>query len=862
MCGQFLRAQELPQADSVSYAVASDSLSTASSVPDSLQNDSATVKKKKEPPFKSRVKYKATDSLKFLINEQKVFLYNESEVYYETTELKSYEIQFNMNTSIVNANGGKDSIGNDTGLPEFKDGKSEPIHARSLSYNFKTSKGIIHETKSKEGEGYMHATLAKRYEDGHINMAGGKYTTCDADHPHFYLALSKGKVMPGDQVVFGPSHMVLLDVPLPIVLPFGFFPQSNKESVSGVLFPAIGMEVSRGLSATNGGYYFAFSDHFDAQVRGDIYSSGTWKINLLPRYMKRYKYSGNLNFNYGVTVAGEKGLDRTETKQYSIQWTHTQDAKANPNQNFSASVNYSSTSFDKEFNYTSPSMLYTNTKNSSISYRKNWPNTPFRLTANFNHSQSQNAGAEMITFAFPTINFSMDRVYPFKKKESTGKAKWYEDITLTYNADIKNTLSGKEGEVFSKKSIERMTNGFQHSIPLSKNFKVGKFINITPSMNYKGVLYTSHIRKYFIEDSITAGGQHGVIRTDTVKGLSYAHSLSPTLSIGATPKFYLMNVYGPNSKIEAIRTVISPSATFSYVPDMSSLFNYYRNVKIYDAKVKDDDKMSDYKDASGKPQTYSMYDRYIFGTPTTAGQSGSVSVGLNGNVEMKVRDDKDSTGVSKKVKLLDRIDARSSYNLFADSMKWSNISLSASTTIAGINLTVSGQVDPYKLTPAGNRIDEFGPRLTNINFNTGITLPFTKEGKSDEKGADSNQQKTGSDYDYFDVPWNLTVGYTLGYSKPKFDGKITQNLNFSGGVTLTPKWSLNFQSAYDFDAKQISYLTANITRDLHCWTMSLNFAPFGISKYFFFQINVKSGTLQDLKYEKRKSQSDFGVNLW
>ncbi|MDR0814898.1 MAG: LPS-assembly protein LptD [Bacteroidales bacterium] len=697
-------------------------------------------------------------------------------------------------------------------------------------------------------------------------MADGKYTTCDADHPHFYLALSKGKVIPGDQVVFGPAHMVLLDVPLPIVLPFGFFPQNNKESVSGVLFPSIGMEVSRGLSATNGGYYFAFNDNFDAQVRGDIYSSGTWKVNVLPRYMKRYKYSGNLNFNYGVTIAGEKGLDRTETKQYSIQWTHTQDAKANPNQNFSASVNYSSTSFDKEFNYTNPSMLYTNTKNSSISYRKNWPNTPFRLTANFNHSQSQNAGAEMITFAFPTINFSMDRVYPFKKKESIGKAKWYEDITLTYNADLKNTLSGKEGEVFKNLSIHKMQNGFQHSIPLSKNFKVGKFFNITPSMNYKGVLYANHVKRYFREDSITAGGQKGVMITDTIPGMSYAHSLSPTLSIGATPKFYLMNVYGPNSKVEAIRTVISPSATFSYVPNMSGIFNYYENVIMGDKNgdaVRDaNGNTIDYVDNNGRTPQYSKFDRYIFGTPTTAGKSGSISVGLNGNVEMKVRDDKDSTGVSKKVKLLDRIDARSTYNLFGDSMKWGNISLAASTTIAGVNLTVSGQVDPYKLTPAGTRIDEFGPRLTNINFNTGITLPFKKEEKKDDKGADKNQQKSSGDYDYFDVPWNLTIGYTLGYSKPQFDGRITQNLNFSGSVTLTPKWSLNFQSAYDFDAKQISYMTANITRDLHCWTMSLNFAPFGISKYFFFQINVKSGALQDLKYEKRKSQSDFGVNLW
>ncbi|MDR0714332.1 MAG: LPS-assembly protein LptD [Bacteroidales bacterium] len=833
-------AQDIPQTDSTDNVVPTDSIAS-----DSL----SAAKPPREAPFKSRVLYKAIDSMNFFLPEQKVFMYNEGKVEFEKKVLDAYRIQFDMATKIVHADPGKDSADHDIGVPKFVDG-SQTIHARSLSYNFNNSKGFIHEIKTQEGEGYLHASKAKRYADGHIDLAGGKYTTCDADHPHFHLALSKAKVIPGDQVVFGPAHMVLLDIPLPIIIPFGFFPQSNKKAVSGVLMPSIGMEVSRGLSATNGGYYFSFSDHFDATVRGDIYSTGTWKLDVAPRYMKRYKFSGNMNFNYGVTVSGEKGLDRSETKQYSIQWSHTQDAKANPNQTFSASVNYSSTSYDREFNYTNPSMLYTNTKNSSISYRKNWPNTPFRLTANFNHSQSQNSGVEMITFDFPTVAFSMDRIYPFRKKESSGKAKWYEDITLQYDANLKNTLTGKEGDLFTPKNFKRMKNGFQHKVPFSINFKALKFLNITPSMNYNGVLYNSRIRRTYLNDSISSSGQRGIVLTDTIYGLTYAHSLSPSLSISANSKFYLMNIYGPNSKIEAIRTVISPTASINYVPDMSSLFNYYRT----------------YIDNAGREQKYSMYDGSIFGTPTSPGQSGSVSVGLNGNVEMKVRSDKDTTGISKKVKILDRIDARSSYNIFADSMKWSNVSLSASTTIAGINFTVTGAVDPYKLTPAGTRIDRFGPRLTNVNFNTGITLPFSKGQKSGEETDNKEKGKTKSSssngYDYFNVPWNLTVSYSMNYSKPTFEGKFTQNLNFSGSITLTPKWSLNFQSAYDFDAKKISYMTATIQRDLHCWTMSLNFAPFGSAKYFFFQINVKSGTLRDLKYEKRRTQQDFSINPW
>ncbi len=335
-------AQEPSLSDSLNIAVA-DTLDLSSK-----QDTVAVGKTKKKPPFTSRVKYKATDSISFQINQQRAFMYKESQVNYEEIELQAYETDFDMLTKVVSGHGGKDSTGMDMGLPVFKQGQ-ETYNARSLSYNFDTKKGIIHEIKTQQGEGYMHAVKSKRYPDGHIDMGGGKYTTCDADHPHFYLSLSKAKAIPGDQVVFGPAHLVLLDIPLPFLgLPFGFFPQNNKKSVSGVLAPSIGMEVSKGLSLTNGGYYFSLSDHFDATVRGDIYSTGTWRASLATRYMKRYKYTGNLNLTYGVSVTGEKGYDRTELKQYDIQWSHNQDAKAHPNRNFSASVNYSSSSYDKE----------------------------------------------------------------------------------------------------------------------------------------------------------------------------------------------------------------------------------------------------------------------------------------------------------------------------------------------------------------------------------------------------------------------------------------------------------------------------------------------------------------------------------
>ncbi len=832
-------AQDISVADSLDTVIRTDVIHAADpSVVDSSAIDTTKVvpsKPQKEPPFKSRIKYSANDSVQFQISSQKAFLYQESQVNYENKEVTAYEIEFDFITKIVYANEGTDSIGQAIGTPKFKEG-NDTYDAQSFSYNFGNSKGAIHRIKTQQGEGYMHAERAKRYADGHIDMASGKYTTCDADHPHFYLALSKAKVMPGDQVVFGPAHLVLLDVPIPLYLPFGFFPYSNKTSVSGIIPPSIGVEAVRGLALTNGGYYFAFSDHFDATLMGDIYSSGTWKLDLTTRYVKRYKYSGNVGLHYGVAVSGEKGLDQSKTKDYSIRWTHTQDAKANPYRNFSASVNYSSTTYDKEFNYTTPSQLYSNTKNSSIAYQQSWPNSPFRLSINMNHSQNSNT--EMVQINFPLMSFSMDRIYPFRKKESVGKSRWYEDITLQYDANLQNALNGKEGDLFSEKNLRDMKNGFQHKIPFSINFKVLKFFNITPSMNYNGVLYTSHLKKYYDKDSVSSSGQRGVVVTDTIRGLSYAHAISPTLSISATPQFYLTNVYGPNSKIEAIRTVISPSASINYTPDLSNVFNYYRT----------------YQDSTGREYQYSMYEGYVYGTPSAPGQSGSISLGVNGTVEMKVRSDKDTTGVSKKIKIFDRLSATTSYNMFADSMNWSNIALSASTTIMGLNVTMNGTVDPYRLTQRGTRINQYGPRLTSITMSTSLSLPLQKKGKKDEKQKEAEKKE---DYAYFDVPWNLSISYSFGYSKPLFDGTITQNMSFNGGLTLTPKWSLSFQSAYDFDAKQISYATATITRDLHCWEMSFNFSPFGTTKYFFFKINVKSGMLQDLKWEKRKSQYDY-----
>ena len=832
-------AQDVPVTDSL-HVVAVDSPDTVAFAGDSIPVDSTVVVPKKEPPFQTRIKYKAADSVKFDLLVNRAYMYKQTQVNYEDVELKAFKTEFDMASKVVYAKGGRDSLNHYLEAPTVKQGNTE-YDADSMSYNFQSKKAVIHRIKTHQGDGFMQATKAKRYPDGHIDMGGGIYTTCDADHPHFGLRLTKGKLIPGDQVVFGPAYMELLGIPLyPLMLPFGFFPQTNKEAVSGILPPTFGMEISRGLSFTNGGYYFAFNDHFDAQIMGDIFTSGTWKVNLTTRYMKRYKFSGNLDLNYGVEVLGEKGLNQTKTKAYHVTWNHKQDAKANPNHNFSASVNYGSSSYDNQFKWMDVQARTTNTKSSSINFSQKWPNSPFSFNTNLRASQTSNDG--MISIDFPNFNFRMERIYPFRKKESVGKAKWYEDIALQYDATMQNSLRGHEDNLFDEKNLQKMKNGFQHKIPFSINFKALKYFNITPSLNYTGVLFTSRIKRTFDPNS---NDGRGAVVTDTIRGLSYAHSVSPNMSVSMTPKFFLMNTYGPNSKVEAIRTVISPTVSVNYVPNLSRFFNYHET----------------YVDGSGVVKDYSIYESQgAFSVPAPPpGQSGSVNIGVNGNVEMKVRSNDTTSNVqSKKVKILNNISANTSYNMFADSMNWSNIRLAANTTLFGLNLTMSGSVDPYKLTPTGTRINQFGPRLTNMSFNTGITLPLNK----DDKKKENNKENTDDPYSYFDIPWNVTFNYGLTYDKPRFDGKFRHTLSFSGNVSLTAKWSLNFSSSYDFDAKKIATTTATIQRDLHCWEMSFNFSPFGVYKFYYFVIHVKSSTLKDLKYEKRKTQTDSDRMRW
>ena len=866
---------DLPQtreavADSLKTATVADSVNIVPDVPgDSISApDSQSF-------FSSPVQYGSRDSSLISLSDRKTYLYGAAWVTFEDKKLEADYIEFDTEKNIAYASGLKDSTGRETGLPVFTQGKEQPIEARRLSYNFKTKTGVIHEAITEQSEGFLHATQAKRYDSGIVDIKDGKFTTCDADHPHFHLAITKGRMIPNEKMVIGPSYLVLEDVPLPLGIPFGYIPNSGRRNQSGIILPTFGDEVARGFNLTNGGYYLALGDHLDARISGDIYSKGTWGLGLASNYVKRYKFSGQFNGRYYKDISGERGLDRTASTSFNIQWNHRQDPKANPTSVFNASVNLSTQSFDQKHNYYNTNRLMTNTKNSSLGWSKNWANRPYRLTANASHSQS--SGADIVQVTMPSMNFSVDRMYPFRKKISVGKKKWYEDVALTYTAEMRNDIAANESQLFSDSTLRNMKNGFKHSVPINLNFKVLKNINLTPSFNYSGMVYTSSIRKRWEQDD-PVENPAGRVVSDTIRGLSYAHGLAPSFSASYAPKLYITGyMLDSLSRLKAIRNTMTFSVGFRYTPDMSGLMpDYYRDLEY------------SYIDKNGNPvnrtEKYSIYQGYMYGTPTLPGKSGAISFSLRNMLEAKTKAQGDT--VDKKVKILENLAISTSYNIFADSMHFSNIAITGSTSVFNnkLNLAFSGTLDPYSIDSEGRRYDRLTikdgklGRLTNFNISPSFRLQGGegKSGRSDnssrnsewsdpnvpdpDKPLDANRYRDlgiALPYEYFKIPWSLGVSYDFSYSKSGINkANMVQTLRLTGDLSLTPKWKMSFNTGYDVEAKKVTHTNFTIDRDLHCWVMSLNVSPFGAYKFYGFQINVRSSMLRDLKYEKTRSHYD------
>ena len=841
---------ELP--DSVSTAI--DSLSTTS---DTLKVDTIAFPDIKKPKhgtskdFDVPVYYNSDDSLLNDMKNRKAFLYGNAVVKYEDMTINAAFIEVDLDKKEVYAYGRTDG---DTivGKPEFNQGEDTFV-ADTIRYNFNSKKGIIKNVTTEYDGAYLIGGRTKLHENKHIHMTHGKFTTCDLAEPHYYFNLSKAIVIPDDKIISGPANLVIEDIPTPLGIPFGFFP-NKKGGTSGILIPEFGNEENRGFFLRNGGYYWAINDYVDLSLLGDIYSKGSWGAGMIMNYKLRYKFNGSLSFKYNRNLFGYRGLSNFSTSnQYALRWKFTQDSKANPNSTFSADVNMSSTDYDKYNSYNVDNYM-TSTKQSSVSYSYVFPNSPFSMSVALKHSQNSNTG--VVDLTLPELAFNMSRIYPFKRKKAVGKSRFYEKISIAYTMNATNKVKTTDSTFFNI-TYDDITNGVIHRIPINASFKLFKYTTLTPTFNYNERWYFKRFTKEW-------NGTENIAETDYSSTFARVWDFNTSLSWSTT-------IYGMfnfrKGKVKALRHVFSPSVSFSYVPDYGKeKYKYYGSYN----RVMFNNTTGQYDTVVN---TYSMFEGLPYGTPNKGG-SGSVNINLGNNLEMKLRNLKDSTKDNTKIKLLESFNISTNYNIFADSLRWAPISITGRTRIKVVDVSFNMSLDPYAIAP-----NEYGTyqRINKalvkdnghlVRMTIGyITAGFSLNSKARDKKIEEEQQSMydiiygyPNSYVDFNVPWNFRVSYTFRYTKPYNESKITQTLNFSGELNITKKWKLSVATGYDFEAKKMSPTTIDIYRDLHCWEMSLHVVPFGQHKSYAFQINVKASMLQDLKLNKRRSWFDNFYN--
>ena len=859
-------------------------------IDDSIRADS--MMRARSNGIDAPVKYSAEDSLVYDAESGTAYLYGNSKVDYENMKLTSDKVHMNLDKSTVRATGTIDSTaeGGIKGKPVFTMGKDE-YKSDTMAFNFKSKKGLIKGVYTEQQDGFLSGEVGKRDSTGSIYLQHGRYTTCDKPHPDFYIALSRAKVRPGKDVVFGPAYLVVADVPLPLAIPYGFFPFSKKYS-SGFIMPSYGDESDRGFYLRDGGYYFAISDKWDLKLLGEIYTKGSWGVSAASNYRKRYRYSGSFLFSYQDSKTGDKGLpDFAEQESFKIQWNHRQDPKANPYSSLAASVNFATSSYERN-NLNSmynPQTLTQTTRTSSVSWSTGFSSIGLSLSATTNLAQDMRTSSIQITL--PDLNISLSRFYPFKRKHLVGKERWYEKISMSYTGQLANSISTTEDKILHSNLIKDWKNAFQHTIPVQANFTLFNYINVTPSFNFTDRMYSKKVTRGW-DNTL----QKEVVR-DTTYGFHNVYNWS--MSVGASTKLY--GFWVPNrklfgDKIQAIRHVITPQVSFSYAPNFGA-----RRYGYYDSYQ--------YTDASGnvKLVEYSPYQDELYSVPGKY-KTEMISWDVSNNIEMKVKSDKDTTGY-KKISIIDELGASMSYNAAADYHRWSDLSmrlrlkwwknytfsLNAQFATYAYELDANGK--PY----VGNHT-EWGygrlPRFQGMSQNFSFTLNpeklkkwfGRKDDKDDDKvsvdsdGPDTNIESNMDDdlekgkyaakkkrgniaetdddgYMSFNMPWSLTIGYgitmrenTAGRFNTKtmrYPYKFTQTLNFSGNIRISDGWNINFSSGYDFENHAMSMTTASLSRDLHCFNMSASvvLAPY-TSYNFTFRCNA--ATLTDaLKYDKR-----------
>lgn len=816
-----------------------------------------------------------------------MYYYGDVKVTYDNMEITADYMAYDMDSRTVFAKGLPDSTGTVVGQPVMKEGQGT-YEMESVYYNFGSRKAKIKNMITQEGDGYLHGEFLKKMPDNSINISKGKYTTCDCEHPHFYLKMSAAKVInePGgaQKTVFGPAYVVVEDVPTPFALPFGFVPKFGSRS-SGILIPSYGEEVSRGFFLRGLGYYFVFGEHFDLAATADIYSMGSWGLQLNSRYNKRYKYNGNFAMSYSMDQTGEKNSpDFFQTKNFSLQWSHSQDSKSRPGTTFRASVNFSSPSNNK-YNSTDINTALQNQISSSISYGKTWAGSPFSLSVNALHSQSSKDSSYSITF--PNLTFTVNRIYPFKRKERVGKEKFYESFAFNYNTTLENRISFKSSEVSEPDFLKKMKNGMKHNFSIAlPSFSLAKHIQVSPTITYGMNWYFTDAQKVFNEET----QQVETIYSDPFSTFGITQNFSGGISFST--RLYGVFNFGKKRRIEAIRHMVTPSISFSAQPEMGTAANGFTSLN--------------YVDANGiqHVQPYNKYDGQIY-APPGRGKSASMSFSIGNNLEAKVRDLKDTTGKgTKKIKLIDQLSIGGSYNFLADSMNLSPISVNMSTTVFGkMGLSANATLDPYAVNQYGTRINKFNiaqeggfklARLTNASAS--ISYTFSGEGKSrlganykpDGKNAPPQTKVEKSQAEmyqrmyyhpvtgeyipggwvyYMDpsIPWSVNLNYSYSYSRSyqyaneKLQTKHNhlQTLGISAQMKLTEKLNFTLNTGLDLMKMKLTSTQLSATYDLHCFAISVSWIPQGQWQSWSFRINAKASALADLlQFKKNASYWD------
>ncbi len=820
--------------------------------------------------LETTVEYQAQDTIFHDIRNQRVYIYGNADLTYDDLHLKAAYIEIDFQTNELFAKGLPDTAGVIQGLPVFTEGM-QSFQSQELRYNFETRRGRTTGVVTEEAEGFVHGDVVKIQPNREVHVADGKYTTCDHPEPHFHIEFRRAKIIPDDKIISSTAFLVIRGVPTPLFVPFGFFPNKRGQA-SGVLIPSYGESRERGFYLENGGFYWGISDHMDLSIRGDIYSRGSWALRAGSNYNVRYRFNGAVNLTYAVNLFGERNMpDYERSRDFRVVWSHSQAAQAHPTRSFRASVNAGSRQSSR-FNPVSDEDYLSNTFSSNVSYSNRWAGR-YNFSANLRHSQNTNN--RRVDLSIPEITFGVTRFYPFRGSGVSGTPRWYEDINLTYNMNARNELSIADSLLFTQNALSQFRSGVRHTIPVSWATRVANHFNLSAGMNYSERWYFSTIRKEW--DPHAGAGGDGALVTDTVSGFRPAREFN--LASGLNTTLYGMMQFrsGP---VSAFRHVLSPSLGFSFRPDFADPFwGYY---ETYYDPIRDEDVQ------------YSIFEQGIYGGPPR-GRSGNISLSLNNNLEMKVRNRRDPDAEDRKIVLIDNLSVTGGYDLARDSLNFSDVRVSGRTRLLGnFDITYSSTWTPYARDDQGQPIDQFlwasdrklfqlsnTSWALNLNYHLSSSAePRQAAGAAGfERGVDGRRTPGFGEggnglfeeelaelpppgvADY-SVPWNLSFTYSFNYGSrygfinQRFERQTVQILGVRGDIYLTPKWRVGFRTGYDFDNHQLTFTSIDVYRDLHCWEMSFNWIPMGFRQSYNFTIRVKSSVLQDLKLTRRTHHMD------